>query len=135
MPSPPAIRWRSSRVLVRLTTRPRASTSSGLPLVEITVTITILMLGLLGIKSTVASVHSLEQANREHVRAENALRWVTAQVHSISSGFLQDPDTWANNLTTQFAGGGPGSSFVVAGLDSMLDAAATGTIRVLPTRR
>ena len=106
-------------------------TRAGFTLIELAVATSILMIGIVSVLSATTRMHTLRQANREHVLAQNAVRSMAERMHAAAHGFAPDPGTWAQNLLDAYSAGGAfGATFAVEGLTLVDGDASVGTIRI-----
>ena len=111
---------------------PGGRSRDGFTVVEMAVTLSVLMIALYALTSTVWRLHGLCDANQERRVAENALRSITEEVHSLSAAAQTDPMRWARTLSQAFAPGGrPGERFDVPELTRLRGSQSVGTIRVV----
>lgn len=105
------------------------SAKEGFTLVELSIAIAIMMIGLVSVVASTSRMHLLRKQNRELTLANNGVRTMAERIHASSHGFSDDPGTWASELIARFSAGGSfGGTFEVRGLEPVTGAPAVGTI-------
>ncbi|MEW6071921.1 MAG: prepilin-type N-terminal cleavage/methylation domain-containing protein [Planctomycetota bacterium] len=116
---------------IRRTARPGRG-RRGFTLIELSIAISILMIGMVSVLSATSRMHSLRKQNRERAMAQNATRSVAERIHSRAYELSADPGTWAEEMIAVFSPGGEfGDTFDVRGLSGVSDRPADGTITIL----
>ncbi len=88
----------------------------GFTLVETALATTVLMIALMSASVATLRMHSLRRQNREKVLAQNALRSVAEQIHSVSGSMqgAEDMQDWIDAVMDTFGPGGTvGTTFAV----------------------
>ena len=110
----------------------RASKRDGFTIVEAVVVMAILLMGLLAMTSTSVTVHSLRDADRDRRTANLAMQSVIEDVKRVSALNVGSDPSWARNFTNAYlAGGIPGPTLLLQGLELQEGAAANCTITVI----
>lgn len=96
----------------------RARSSSGFTLIEVVVTASVLLIGLLAMTSTSVVVNSLRRSATDQQRAQGALQAVVEDLHAIAREADDDPANWTTQILAVYgAGGAPGNAFPIADLE------------------
>jgi type II secretory pathway pseudopilin PulG len=104
----------------------------GFTLIEVVITAGALFIGLLAMTSTSWVVHSLHETSADKQVAHQALQRVIEDLHALSAVARDDELGWSPTILARFgAGGDPGATFEVGGLDPWPTEAAVGTITVV----
>lgn len=106
----------------------------GFTLIELSIAISLLMIGMVTVVSATSRMHNLRRQNRERVLAQNAIRSITERIHAQSFSLRNTGSTvdWAQNLTTLLGPGGDfGNTFDVTGLAPAVVGQPVGTITVV----
>ncbi|HED65652.1 MAG TPA: hypothetical protein ENJ09_08860 [Planctomycetes bacterium] len=106
---------------------------SGFTLIELTVSMSILMIGIVSVVSATTRMHALRKHNRERIVANNGLRSVAERIHARSYELSRsDPDNWAADLIAVYGPDGTvGDEFMVQGINVAQGQNAIGTIQIL----
>ncbi len=97
--------------------RSSCPTRAGFSLLETTIGITVVMIGLLAMTSTSYVAHSLQEGDKARRLANNALQRIIEQVQASSSALRDSETGWGNALQARYAPGGiPGNTFPVQDL-------------------
>jgi prepilin-type N-terminal cleavage/methylation domain-containing protein len=120
-------RTRGPRVLVGRKGR------RGFTLIELAISMSILLIGIVSVVSATSRMHSLRKHNRERAVAQNALRSVGEGIHSRSFRLSrQSPNSWARDLIGLYGPAGTiGATFDVTGINLDLNQGAIGTIQIV----
>lgn len=114
------------------TKRRSSRTRSGFTLIEVVITAAVLFIGLLAMTSTSWVVHSLRESSVGKELAHQALQAVVEDLHALSEVSRDDDGGWAAAVLDRFgAGGDPGATFNVRGLDPWPGEATVGTITIV----
>ncbi len=105
---------------------------SGFTLIEVVITSGVLFIGLLAMTSTSWVVHSLRETSAGKQIAHQALQGIVEDLHALSEVSRDADDGWAPSILDRFgAGGDPGATFNVRGLDPWPGEATVGTITIV----
>ena len=101
----------------RLTAKDTAR--GGFTLIELSIAISILLIGMVAVVSATSRMHALRKHSREMTIAQNALRSMGERIHARSYDLKTfDESTWAQRLTATYAAGGAyGNAFDVTGIN------------------
>lgn len=109
---------------------PQEGRNSGFTLVETTVVMMILMVGLLAMTSTSVTVHSLRESDRDRRLALAGLESVIEDVRRISDASLGDD--WSRDLIAAYAAGGtPGPQINLRGLEAWAGNPSVLTVQII----
>jgi len=101
-------------------------------MVEVMVSMSVLLLGMLALSMTTAASFSLHRSEQELSRARESMRSAVEGVTAIADSLRGDPAGWSTAVTQAFApGGNPGSNLPVFGLDAIGGGMADATIEIL----
>jgi hypothetical protein len=99
---------------------------------EVTLAMTVLLVGLLAATASTLRMHAHRRVNRERMLAENGVRAVVERLHSVSMRAADDPAGWSTVVETAVAAGGEvGTAFDVRELTPREGADAVGTIELV----
>lgn len=111
---------------------PRRSSTAGFTLIEVLVTASVLLIGLLAMTSTSVVVNSLRKSASDQQTAQGALQAIVEDLHATARAADNDPLNWTNEILDVYgAGGTPGNSFAVPGLEAWAGAANVATVQVV----
>lgn len=109
----------------------RARARSGFTLVELTVSMTILMIGVVSVVSATSRMHSLRKFNREATIAQNALRSMSERIHAQAYRLSLEEAGWAEDLLEVYGPGGTfGDEFDARGINVVTGEPSVGTIEI-----
>lgn len=118
---------RESRTLRRV--RSGGGSRAGFTLVEIGLAMTVLVVALMAMSASTLQTHSLRRQNRERAVAQNAVRQISEQIHSIADRIRREETNWSQELVAELsAGGGLGNTFAIEGLTASPGEVSVGTI-------
>jgi len=102
----------------------------GFTLIELTISMSILMVGIISVVSATTRMHGLRKHNRERVVAGNGLRSIAERIHARSYRLgLEDSQNWVVDLLAAYGpGGNPGNTFDVVGINVDRGQNVVGTI-------
>ena len=101
----------------------------GFTLIEVAFAITVLLVALMSLSAASLSMHSLRRQNRERAVAQNAVRTVAENVHSVARKEIGQPGSWAQNVVGSLCPHGMlQASFDVPGLNPQDGDAHVGTM-------
>lgn len=100
----------------------------GFTLVEVSIAVIVLLVGLMALSGSAVRVQSLGRTTRGRMAAQNALRAKAEEIRSISRAGLSDPLGWGTHVINALQAG---SSFPVEGLTPVQGAAAVGSVSVI----
>jgi len=104
----------------------------GFTLLEITLAMTVLLVGMLAATASTLRMHSLRRVNRERALAYNAVRTTTERLQSLSARAITEPAGWTATILAGVANGGEvGATFDLRELRARAGAANLGTIEVV----
>lgn len=107
------------------------SRRSGFTLIELTISMSILIIGIVSVASATSRMHALRKFNRETTIAGNALRSMSERIHARSYAFSDDETTWAQNLLGVYGPGGTfGTTFDARGINAANGQVAVGSIQI-----
>lgn len=96
----------------------RTSKRSGFTLLEVIVTASVLLVGLLAMTSTSVVVNSLRRSASDLQRAQQAMQVLVEDLHAAAREADDDASAWAADVLSLYGPGGtPGDSFTIDGLD------------------
>lgn len=105
---------------------------SGFTLIEVLVTASVLLIGLLAMTSTSVVVNSLRRSASDQQRAQGAIQAIVEDLHAIAREADSDEANWAGEILNVYgAGGNPGNQFDVAGLDPWQGNPSVATVTVV----
>lgn len=97
--------------------RRRPLRQSGFTLIEVLVTASVLLIGLMAMTSTSVVVNSLRRSASDQQRAQGALQAIVEDLHAIAREADSNSANWAGDILDVYgAGGNPGNQFDVDGL-------------------
>ncbi len=106
--------------------------ASGFTIVETTVFVAILIMGLLALTATSLTTHSLRRASDERNIARHALKSMIEELNRSAFELIDINGTWPTNFTdTWEAGGLVGDTFPVRGLSPWPGNPTVGTIELV----
>lgn len=112
--------------------RHRRGPTSGFTLIEVLVTASVLLIGLLAMTSTSVVVNSLRRSASDQQRAQGALQAIVEDLHAVAREADDDPSNWTNEILAVYGiGGTPGASFPVDGLEPLNGLADVATVNVV----
>lgn len=92
--------------------------SAGFTLIEVMVTASVLLIGLLAMTSTSVVVNSLRRSASDQQVAQAAMQAVVEDLHAAARAADSDATNWADDVLAVYGTGGvPGDSFPIQGLD------------------
>ncbi len=104
----------------------------GFTLLEVTLAMTVLLVGMLAATASTLRMHSLRRVNRERAIAYNSVRTTTERLQSLSARAISEPAGWTASVLASVANGGEiGSTFDLRELQPRAGAANLGTIEVV----
>jgi len=107
-------------------------TTSGFSLLEVTLSITVLLVALLAATASTLKMAGLRRVTRERMLAQNAVRAVSERLQSLADRGTTDPAGWnAVVLGGLAAGGEVGPTFDVQELTAREGAASVGTVELV----
>ena len=106
---------------------------SGFTLVEVALAVTILLVALMAMSASTLRMNSLRRQNRERSVAQNMVRVISENIHSVSeAAILDDPTRWSEAIIDALSPGGElGNTFNVTELAPQDGQATVGTIQVV----
>ena len=105
---------------------------AGFTLIEMAISVSILMIGIVSVVAATSRMHSLRQATREQTLAMNGMRSIGERIHAASARLSGDTADWARDLGEIYGPGGSfGESFDVQGLAPFGDDDAVGSIQLI----
>lgn len=112
--------------------KPRRPARAGFTLIEVVITAAVLFIGLLAMTSTSWVVHSLRGTYADKQLAHQGMQAIVEDLYSLSEVARDDEDGWAPTILERFgAGGNPGPTFNVQGLEAWPDRESVGTITIV----
>ncbi len=115
----------------RTRVRPKGG-NAGFTLIEVLVTASVLMIGLLAMTSTSVVVNSLRRNASDQQRAQAAIQAIVEDLHATARGADNDELNWANDILVSYgAGGTPGPAFDIPGLDRWQANPTVATVNVV----
>jgi len=101
----------------------------GFTLIEMAISVSILMIGIVSVASASSRMNALRQATREKAQAMNAMRSIAERIHAASANLSSDTKDWARDLGAIYGPDGSfGQTFDVRGLTPFGGAPAVGSI-------
>jgi hypothetical protein len=102
-------------------------------MIELAISMSMLMIGLVSAASATMRMHHLREQNRERTVAQNTLRSIAERIHAQSYRLAQEnPDTWAQELLAIFGPAGTyGGQFDNDFLTPIVPGAGVGRIDIL----
>jgi type II secretory pathway pseudopilin PulG len=112
--------------------RKRLANKAGFTLIELAISVSILMIGIVSVVGATSRMHSLRQATRDKTLAMNAMRSIGERIHAASARLSGDTTDWARDLSDIYGPGGSfGADFDVLGLSPFGDSEFVGNIRLV----
>lgn len=109
--------------------------TAGFTLVEIGLAMTILLVALMAMGASTLRMSSLRRQNRERAVAQNAIRTISEQLHSVADRMRResvDEGDWSQDFIAELSpGGSVGNTFNIQGLTEQNGQATVGTIQVI----
>ncbi|MBK7874579.1 MAG: prepilin-type N-terminal cleavage/methylation domain-containing protein [Planctomycetes bacterium] len=106
--------------------------TGGFSLLEVTLSITVLLVALLAATASTLKMAGLRRVNRERMLAQNAVRAVSERLQSLADRATTDPAGWTTAVLDGVAAGGEiGTTFDVRELTARDGAASVGTIQIV----
>ncbi len=91
---------------------------AGFTLIEVMVTASVLLVGLLAMTSTSVVVNSLRRSASDQQVAQSAMQAIVEDLHAAARSADSDASDWASDIIAIYGPGGvPGNAFPVQGLD------------------
>lgn len=113
-----------------LATRRRAA--AGFTLIEVLVTASVLLIGLLAMTSTSVVVNSLRRSASDQQTAQGALQAIVEDLHATARASDDDPLNWTNEILNVYGPGGmPGDEFDVPGLEPWAGEPTVATVQLV----
>lgn len=111
----------------------RAAARGGFALLELTIALILLTIGLVSMLQAGSRTQALSRENRERALAHNALRSASDRVLARSDAIVRAGDTdWAQGITGFYGPGGTlGNTFEVRGLNEVDEDVPVGSIRLI----
>lgn len=112
--------------------RARRSSQGGFTLLEVLITASVLLVGLLAMTSTSVVVNSLRRNASDQQRAQAAMQAIVEDLHATARQADDDPALWAGDVLAVYGvGGAPGALLPVAGLDAWPGAPSVATVTIV----
>lgn len=106
--------------------------ASGFTLIEVLVTASVLLIGLMAMTSTSVVVNSLRRSASDQQIAQGALQAVVEDLHAIAREADDTPANWMNEILAVYGpGGNPGDRFDVEGLEAWEGNPSVATITLV----
>lgn len=112
--------------------RGQVTPRGGFTLIEVLVTASVLLIGLLAMTSTSVVVNSLRRSAGDRSIAQAALQAIVEDLHASASEADSDAANWANDILADYGPGGtPGDAFAVPGLDPWEGETDVATVQIV----
>jgi prepilin-type N-terminal cleavage/methylation domain-containing protein len=111
---------------------PRRASRGGFTLIEVLVTASVLLIGLLAMTSTSVVVNSLRKSSADRSIAQAAIQAIVEDLHASAREAGTEPVNWANDILAVYGPGGiPGDTFPVEGLEPWPGEANVATVALI----
>ena len=108
------------------------SKRGGFTLLEVLITASVLLVGLLAMTSTSVVVNSLRRNASDQQRAQAALQAIVEDLHATAREADDDATLWAGEVLAVYGvGGTPGNQLAVAGLDAWQGAPSVAPVQIV----
>lgn len=106
---------------------------SGFTLVEIGLAMSVLMVALMAMSASTLQTHALRRQNRERAVAQNQLRVLSEEIHSLADQIRREGGgVWSHSFVQALSPGGTlGDTFDIPGLTPREGEATVGTITLI----
>ncbi|MEM6675764.1 MAG: prepilin-type N-terminal cleavage/methylation domain-containing protein [Planctomycetota bacterium] len=112
--------------------RNSATKRAGFTLLEVLITASVLLVGLLAMTSTSVVVNSLRRNASDQQRAQAAMQAIVEDLHATAREADDDPANWAGEVLAVYGpAGNPGNQIPVAGLDPWVGAPSVATVTIV----
>ena len=106
--------------------------SRGFTLLELSIAMSILLIGLVSAAAATTRMHDLRRQNRDRTVAQNAARSIAERIHAQSYRLSEEPESWSRELLNIFGPGGTfGTKFDVPLLNRVDPNVLVGTITIV----
>ncbi len=110
----------------------RGHATSGFTLIEVMVTASVLLVGLLAMTSTSVVVNSLRRSASDQQVAQQAMQAIVEDLHASAREADTSAMNWAGEVMDVYGPGGtPGDVFAVQGLDPWVGEAGVATVQLI----